>query len=164
MSSLSNKSTPNRTTTKITFILEDLDDFIEIMTSNSSRTISYQEYINDDDYYYGQQKPTSSEFFPILIILLTIFSILTILLYLICTTCCCLHRRRNSNQSARHPALSVLNHYLFLNIFLTFALCLKILTSPLVRNSMFYSSKSNAVCTLYSSFICSSVQRRVFSF
>lgn len=145
---------PNNRTFKISFNLEDDydDDILEIMTSsksNSSRSFSYQEYINDDDFYYGKQNPTSNEFFPIAIIVLTIFSMLAIIVYLVYTSWCCCCGKQNGRKRQRHPSLSILNHYLFLNIFLTFILCLKIMTSPLVRNSTFYSRKTNGICTIH---------------
>lgn len=113
----------------------------------TTKSPNYQVYVNDDDYYYAQQNPVSNELFPVIIIMLTIVSILAIIIFLIYTTCC------NSNTTTnirRHPALSLLNHYLFMNMPLTFMICMQILTSPLVRNSSFYLMKNSGFCTMLS--------------
>lgn len=53
-----------------------------------------------------------------------------------------------TRKSRRHPIYSLLNHYLFFNILLSFDVCIQVLTSPLIRGTTFYMHKTSGNCTL----------------
>lgn len=54
---------------------------------------------------------------------------------------CCVGKTR------RHPIYSLLNHFLFFNIFLSFDSCIKVLSSPFIRTSHYYMYRTSSTCT-----------------
>lgn len=125
----------------------ELTNSLDLETSsfNKNRSyvykISFQDLIEDDDIFYSANKTTINDLFPILIMILTVVSVFTILVFLIYT---CVNRRKRT-----HPTYRLLNHYLVLNIILSLNVCLKILTSSLIKKSRFYIAKTGLTCSLH---------------
>lgn len=59
----------------------------------------------------------------------------------------CVRRNRMSRAPA-HPIYYLINQYLFFNILVAYDVCLKVVSSPIVRNSRFFMYKTSTVCTV----------------